>query len=104
MEIEIFINESKKIDEMTISNLGGGHKILRGENGMRRGGDLPFSEIELTLEWQEGQKITVFHPIDSESESENEDIHYGPYHITVICVDWNGASVKFSIEKDSIEK
>ncbi len=97
MELEIAIHESKTVGNITITNHGGGHKILRGENDEWRGGDLPFSDIELTSEWIDTRSVTVYHTIPWEDNIEN-DIYYGQYHIKVINVGWNGESVKLTLE------
>ncbi len=91
MELEIEKYDTKIIGNIAIFNVGGRDDIWRG-------GDLPFTVIEIRSGWRiDDRRITVYNPISGEPCSQN-DIYYGPYHIIVLNVGWNGDIVKLSIE------
>ncbi|MBS1738831.1 MAG: hypothetical protein JSS98_19930 [Bacteroidetes bacterium] len=94
--MELKLNESKKMEDLTITVTDGGHKILMDENG-KRNGDLSFAELTLQTSKLSAKKFRVYHP---ESENNfNRIILFDTYKVTTKDMDWNGVSVKLEIEK-----
>lgn len=94
--MDLKINESKKNEDLTVTLTGGGHKILMGKNDGNIG-DLSFAEITLQTPTSPAKSYIIFHP---EGKKElNKNIEFDNYIVTTKDMEWNGASVKLSIER-----
>lgn len=96
MKVTINGNESVKFEALTVTNLGGGHKILQNPDG-GRGGDLSFAEIELKADDVDTVKMRVYTPSGVEYDPD-KDTYFGAYRIRVMDVGWNGEPVTLLVE------
>ena len=94
--MELKLNESKKIESLTVALTDGGHKILMGENG-GRDGDLSFAEITLQTSAWPAKSFRIYHP--EGKKDFNKNIEFDNYIVTIKDMEWNGESVKLEIEK-----
>jgi len=94
--MELKLNESKKIESLTVVLTDGGHKILMGENG-GRDGDLSFAEITLQTSAWPAKSFRIYHP--EGKKDFNKNIEFDNYIVTIKDMEWNGESVKLEIEK-----
>jgi hypothetical protein len=78
---ELKIKESKKIGDISITNNGGGHKILES-------GDVPFAEIKVKST-NKSDTMTVY--------SSNQKL-WNEYLIDVEEVGWDGIFIRFSVK------
>ena len=91
--IEIKEGESQIFEDLTITNRGGGHKILRGKDG-GRGGDMSFADIALQTPRMTLTEFTTMHP-----EKYNNPIVFDNYSIQIQEIDWNGKLIKLNVTK-----
>jgi hypothetical protein len=93
--ISIANKETKVFDDLSITNLGIGHKILMSPSG-GRGGDLLFAEIELHTPRVPATSMRLF-----ASEDEKTTFTFDTYHITTEELPDNAQSVLVRIERES---
>ncbi len=91
--MELKDKESKTFFDLTITNLGGGHKILPDENGLRSG-DLSFAELKL----QTPRLLEEKHRIILDTEGA-QSFDFDNYKITVNRIDWDGELVILEVER-----
>ncbi len=87
MEITLAKGETKSVLGLTLTNTGGGHKILKS------GEDESFSMIEFVAEGIETKTIGM-----CKAHKERGDVYFGLYHVIVLGVGRNGNIVRLSIE------
>lgn len=90
--IEIKSKETKTIDDLTLTHVGGGHKILMSDEG-GRGGDMSIANISFKTPRAEPFEKRFY------NEEEKETFEFDNYKITLVDMTWNGAIVTLKINK-----
>jgi len=93
--IELQTGETKFVGDLSITNTGGGHKILM-RSPEETEGDLPFAELLLATPRVVSTQVRVMNPRNGTT---GETTTFDVYTITPVAVEWNGESVKLRIAK-----
>ncbi len=98
--------ETKKVDNLSITNNGGGHKIIASDPTGEESG-LNFTELtfelpgesKLDIRGMHTSKIVTWVPVYELQNILYQEIKYGPYSIVVLDVGHDGKTVELKIEK-----
>ncbi len=91
--IEVKSGETKNFGDLTITNKGGGHRMLMNADG-GRGGDKSLAHIELQTPRMKSSDLKEFN-----MKYEGDAVTFDNYAVTIQEIMWNAQAVIFQIKK-----
>lgn len=93
--IQLQEGETKVFDDLTITRVSGGHKMIMGPSGESEG-DLSFAELDLSTPRVPTTSVRLTGP---QGTSVGETTIFDNYEVTAEIVDWNAKSITLQIQK-----